>query len=366
MKRIVLSVVCMGVLLSLCGCYDYHEINDTAMVAGIAIDQGEESKYSVSVEIIQPADKDSAIPSAKVLSEEGNSAEECLKLLVNAATKELHFSHCKLILFSEDVVKDGIADFVDYFLRDPEFRADLYLGIVSGSKASEMLKTGEDEDKVCSFEYASVIENSYTETGSVPPTKLYQYPMDNNLSLLPMFEKSDDRFSVSGARGILDGVQYAELDLPFTQSVLLVSGEYRRGELLLTTEDGIEVPCQVRSVQTKKTVTKGEDLPVSAKIECDIFLTTLPEGFDITSNEGIKKTEEELARLLEKKINKDWQKALEDGIEDVFGLGIYLYRYAPRQYETWRENNPNARLDFTVNCVITLENAGYSEERIVE
>ncbi len=362
MKRIVLLVFFILILVSFSGCYDYREINDTAMVAGISIDAGKDAAYEVSVEVIQPADSETSTPKAKVLKESGNSVEDCLKRLVNAATKELQFSHCKLILFSEAVAIQGISDLVDYFLRDPEYRSDLFLAVVSGSQASEMLSTGEKESRISSYDYAAVIENSYTETGSVVPTKLYQFPMDGELSILPVFKKNNDQFSVSGSEGFRHGKKYAEFDLKFTQSVLLVSGEYKQGELLLFTDDGVEVPCQIKGVKTKKKIVGEDPLTVSVTVDCDILLTTLPVGFDISTEEKMNETELEIARLLTKKLQEDWETAYEENYSDIFGLEIYVYRHAPKKYE----NLNGKKADFKVQCDVELANFGISNERIYE
>ncbi len=336
------------------------------MVAGISIDKGKDTAYSVAVEVIQPADSETSTPGAKVVRESGNSVEDCLKRLVNAATKDLQFSHCKLILFSDEIACQGISELVDYFLRDSEYRSDLFLAVVSGADASEMLSTGEKESRISSYDYASVIENSYTETGSVAPTKLYQFPMDGNLSILPMFKKSDGQFSVSGSQGFRDGKKYMEMNLNFTQSVLLVSGEYRRGELLLYTDDGTEIPCQIRSVSTRKKISKSGPLSVCATIDCDILLTTIPSEFDISTEEGMKKTESEVARLLTKKIQDDWNYAKKNGYSDIFGLEVYVYRHSPKRFEEWSRNQNKNVLELIPKCAVKLANFGLSNERITE
>ncbi len=366
MKRVILFVWFIGTVFLLTGCFDYREIDDTAMVAGIAIDAGKEFKYKISVEIIEPADSESTSPKGKVLSDEGNSIEDCLKRLVNAATKQLHFSHCKLILFSEQIAKDGISLMVDYFLRDPEFRPDIYLAVVSGKDASEMLSVGEKDGRLCSFDYATVIENSYTETGSVPPTKLYQFPMDGPLSLLPQFADKEGIFVVMGSCGFRDGVQYAKLDLTVTQSVLLVSGEYRTGELLLVSRDGVEIPCQIRSVKTKKKIKSDNSLEIAVTVRCDILLTTLPKNFDISSREGIKKSEDEISRLLSEKIENDWKQTVSDGTVDIFGLSIFLHRHEPERFEEWKNNGGEETITLVPICEVTLANNSYSEERMAE
>jgi spore germination protein KC len=312
--------------------------------------------------VIQPADSETSTPKAKVLKESGNSVEDCLKRLVNAATKELQFSHCKLILFSDEIATQGISDLVDYFLRDPEYRSDLFLAVVSGSQASEMLSTGEKESRISSYDYAAVIENSYTETGSVVPTRLYQFPMDGDLSILPVFKKSNDQFSVLESQGFRKGKKCAAFDLKFTQSVLLVSGEYKQGELLLYTDDGTEVPCQIKAVNTKKKIEKENPLTVSVTIYCDILLTTLPEGFDISTEEKMNEAESEVARLLTKKLHQDWEKSVSGNFSDIFGLETYVYRHAPKKFE----NLNGTKVELNPKCDVQLANFGVSNERIYE
>lgn len=367
MKKGIIIAQIIIMFLSFSSCYDYREINDTAMVSGIAIDQGEDSGYIVSVEIIQPADSESSSPKAKVIKESGTSVEDCLKRLVNAATKELQFSHCKLILFSDKVVENGINDLVDYFLRDAEYRGDLFLAVVSKSKALEMLSTGEQEERVASYDYVKVIQNSYEETGSVPPTKLYQFFMSGNNTLLPIFEKIDGLYSVSGCAGLDKGKLYGIIDLRQTQSVLLVSGEYRYGELLLKTEEGVEIPCQIRDVNTKKKILNKKDMTVQVTVECDIFLTTLPEEFNISTEEEMQQSEDKIAQLLTQKIEDDWNQAVKDKISDVFGFKEYLYRHSPKEFEDWMQRKSEGEtVTLRTECKVELANFGLSDERVIQ
>ena len=349
------------ILFMFCGCSDYHEINNTAMVAGIAVDRGEEKKYNISVEVIQPASADSSSPTAKVLKEEGDNAEDCLKRLVNKATKELRFSHCKLILFSEEVAKEGVSSLIDGFLRNPEYRADLFLAVTHG-KAEEMLKTGEKEKRISSFDFAKVIQNSFRETGSVPPTKLYQFVMDEGLSILPLFAENEEQYSIVGSAGFRDGMIFTELTLPQTQSVMLVSGEYRQGELLLKTKKNTDIPCQIRSVSVSKRISDSDDLKIFAEIQCNVRLTSLPECFDISTAEGLQRAESEIADLLTEKIKSDWERSVRENTSEIFGLSVYLFRHAPQVYERMSETD---KIALELNCSVVLENVGFTDERIV-
>lgn len=364
MRRYITTVILLLLcVFSFSGCYDYHEINDTAMVSGIAIDTGTEKKYKISAEIVQPAEGEKANPTAKVISEEGDNVESCLKQLVNVAAKELHFSHCKLILFSEEVAKKGISEFIDTFLRDPQFRPDLYLAVSSGKDAAKMLSQGEKSERVCAFEFVSVIENSFTETGSVPPTKLYQFSMDGNVTLLPEFEKKEETYSVAGTRFFRDGKAIAHLKLPQTQSVMLISGEYKQGELLLSTPDG-KVPCNINSVTVKREIEGGEEVSVSVEIQCKIRLTSLPVSFELTTKQGVSEAEKILSESLTRKICDDWNHAEENGFSDAFGLEVYLRRHAPALYRQWIREEGEKMIHLDPKCTVVLENFGFTDERI--
>ncbi|MBQ4322903.1 MAG: Ger(x)C family spore germination protein [Clostridia bacterium] len=364
MKRMLYFILTMLNVLSLGGCYDYHEINNTAMVAGIGIDHGKEFHYKVSVEVIRLSGGESSKPTAKVISEEGDNVEDCLKRLVNVATKELQFSHCKLILFSDSVTEEGLSDLVDAFMRDPQYRSDLFLAAVQGSGAHEMLSIGEKEERIASYDYVSVIENSYRETGSVPPTKLYQFSMDGDQTMLPLFTESDGKYSVDGTVSLVKGKKFGLLDLEKTQSVMLVSGEYRRGELLLTTEDGVEIPCQIRSVKASRRVEDGASLSVFVKLECYIRLTSMPKDFDLSTMHGVDAAEEKISALLSEKLESDWQWAKERDLCEVFGLSVYVYRHAPHLYDLRNAGERGRIIELKSECKVTLENFGFSDERI--
>ena len=366
-RPICLGLCFAAMLLLLSGCYDYKEINHTAMVSGIGIDIGEKGRYSVSVEVIQPSSGEGESSASKVFSDEGDSIEDCLKRLVNVASRELRFSHCKLIVFSDDVANEGISVLVDGFLRDPEYRPDLYLAVVSGATAREMLSVGEKEKNISSYEYSTVIGNSYSETGSVPPTRLYQFSMDGDYTMLPCFVASEDgKFSVNGACGFYRGKKFVNTDLSLTQSILLLSGQYKRGELLLTDGD-LRIPCQIRSVETERSVLRSEEeITVCAEISCNIRLTSLPDGFDLSTVAGVESAEKTLSRMLESRISKDFSDSKKSHAQALFGLSVYLYRYHTELYEALKATGGEESVSLSVKCSVRLENSGFSDERIRE
>ena len=140
MKKIIL--VCVFLFL-LSGCYDYKELNDYAIVTGIAIDKIKD-KYEVSV-LISNSSKTSSDAESKesdvvVYSGHGDTIFEAFKDIGLSSPKEIYIGSFSILLISEDVAKEGINNVIDVFLRYPNSRKSFYLTIVKNDKAKDVLK----------------------------------------------------------------------------------------------------------------------------------------------------------------------------------------------------------------------------------
>ena len=80
----------------------------------------------------------------------------------------------------------------------------------------------------------------------------------------------------------------------------------------------------------------------------------------------MERSEDEIAKLLTQKIQKDWNSAVSDGISEVFGLGVYLYRHQPKLYRQLTDNSSMGQLDLITECKVELANFGFADERVVE
>lgn len=359
-NRWICGFCAVAMVLSLFGCYDYREINDTVLVAGIAVDAGEKSRYAVTAEIVTPEGGDTPSHSCELLTREGETVEICLKSMIFEANRQLQFSHCQLVIFSEQIARQGIGDTVDYFLRDPEFRPDLHLAVFIGGNAKELFEA--DRDGIWAQDHLSVIRNITKESGTTPDRRMYEFQMDRR-SLLPVWERvENDTFDVNGSAGFRDGKMCCRLDREMTQSVLIVTGEFLRGETVLRAEDGEPVLCQIRSAKTKRSV--GEDLSMAVSVSCAVNLISIPGNMDLSDAKGMRDAEEKLTRYLSGRIASDRERCDETQAE-FWGAEEYLFRHVPDKTDQWRRDGKNFTSDLSVSfdARVRIENFGYSEER---
>lgn len=145
--RILISSVVFMLFLS--GCVGKREINDLALVMAVAIDKVKDSnKVEVTIEASRPADArgQTGAPAGNTgdpvwsVSAQGETLFEAIRNLANISTRRIFWAHNFIIVINEDVAKDGIADIIDFFTRNPELRMRTWIAITP-DKAKEVIST---------------------------------------------------------------------------------------------------------------------------------------------------------------------------------------------------------------------------------
>ena len=131
MKKIIIMLISIFLLS---GCADYVEINDLAIISGIAIDY-ENDLYKLTAQLIEN-DKESKVI---VLTTASSSIDEAMSEISKLSNKELFISHLKVLILSDRLIKEN-KDFYDYFLRSSKSKMNFYTYIASKDEISSIFK----------------------------------------------------------------------------------------------------------------------------------------------------------------------------------------------------------------------------------
>ncbi len=141
MKRILIIV---SLVLLLCGCYDYRELNDMSIVTGIGIDY-KDNKYIVSLEVTKSIKSGSSNEMETVVySGENKILADAFLEAKNSSDKYVYTEHVNVLLISKDLGKKGIGDVVDYIVRETSINSNYYMVIVDDPKST--LETKQEND----------------------------------------------------------------------------------------------------------------------------------------------------------------------------------------------------------------------------
>ena len=184
--------------LFLGGCYDYQELNDLAIISGIAIDY--EDDYEVTFEVLESQKESNE--KASYVKATGKTISEAFAKASLKIHKEVYFAHVKVILFSEKIAKDYMQDVTDYILREPNIRNIFYPLIVLDGKASLILENKNEASPVTSV----ALEKALTNNRSTPKIAInmdFETMMNNFVdpkkdAYLNTIKKDETTFTLSG------------------------------------------------------------------------------------------------------------------------------------------------------------------------
>lgn len=139
MKKWLLSVAVLLQPLLLAGCWDRVEINEVALVTGLGIDQKNEQTIELTAEMHIPKVSEgdgggggSGGPETFVRSGEGHTIADAISDLQEKLPREVFWGQTKVIVFGEQLAKDGIRVPLDFLTRHPQPRLRAQMFVAKG------------------------------------------------------------------------------------------------------------------------------------------------------------------------------------------------------------------------------------------
>src|SRR4051794_14201842 len=133
--RLLLAV---ALLFPLTGCWDKRELNELAISVALGIDKVD-GQYQVTAQVVQPgevaAKKGGNGGSAPVTmyQEKGVTTFEAIRKMTTISPRKIYAAHLRIVVFSEELAREGIGEALDLLSRDYELRTDYYLLVAKGT-----------------------------------------------------------------------------------------------------------------------------------------------------------------------------------------------------------------------------------------
>lgn len=137
MKKII--IVILSILL-LTSCSNYTDINDLAIISGMAIDY-EDDLFKLTTQLIIN-DKESKI---MIFNTKAKSISEAMREISKLSNKELFISHLKVLVLSDKLIESNV-NYYDYFLRNSKSKMNFYTFIANSEDIEEVFKQYTDLD----------------------------------------------------------------------------------------------------------------------------------------------------------------------------------------------------------------------------
>ena len=158
MKKLLLLI---SLSFFLTGCYNYNEIEKTAIIDAISIDYDNEM-YKVAFEIIKSIDADNLKLEANYVDGVGTSIVDAFNNTEIKINSNPFFSHLSLIIINQEVANNHFNEISDFILRNPKINNNIKL-VATTNNASTILKN-QNKEAITSNLIKDLINNNYNNT----------------------------------------------------------------------------------------------------------------------------------------------------------------------------------------------------------
>ena len=206
-RNIFIAILIVVFILAFSSSYYSLSIDNLAYVLAIAIDTSDSNKLEVSFQFSNPLPAESSSSekaSTLINTVTASSLSNAINLVNGYLGKHLNLSHCKVIIFSEELASQGISDEIYTLINDTQIRPSSNI-IISKCNAKYYLEMTKPELENLVSKYYETFTNSSKYTGYIPDATIGNF--FNNLIC-----KTCEPFAILGGVSFSTSANTSEID----------------------------------------------------------------------------------------------------------------------------------------------------------
>jgi len=372
MKKRVKILLIFFLSLTLTGCWNYSEINDSVIVAGAAIDKAEDNQIRLTVELVE-IDEYSLEQNFKSLIVEatGNGFMDTSRALIRTVAKKLYWGHATSIIISKEIAQEGISEILNWIIRDQEPSPAIEIYVSTEDTAAEILNTEGLSSSIKSFEI-KITSDQIKDLLRFPILKSYQ--IVNGISkpythiALPTIKTTSIKEVktpfLSGAAVFEHDKMKGVLSENDVRAYLFIKDEVTRG-LITINDPSNGIDNGTFEILRTNTIVKpnysGESLSFDVNIHSYVTIVELLTNSTFASVEGRNNLENIVAENMKNEIEGVINKVQKEYGLDIFGFGDIIYQRNPKLWKEISNDWSSIFKDLKVNVNVNIEikNSGH-------
>ncbi|NLK86935.1 MAG: Ger(x)C family spore germination protein [Clostridiaceae bacterium] len=365
MAALLTAIVIMSATL-LSGCWNLTEIDQLAVVAGVAIDKGQNDRLRITVETVEVGFGKESEPKPRILTMEGETIFDAVRHIVSMLGKRLYWSHAKVVIICPELAEDGVLQVLDWFSRDSETRTDINILVSKGVTASEILMSHPISETVVSYEIHKILD-SQKRLNHAPDIEVWKFANEMEskgiAAIAPVVElKSVD--SVKGPNvdgtaifrgdklsGFADGID--------TMCLLFIRDEISGGILVVKEEDrGKENEASLEILNSKTKVSpviRNGSVEIDISVKTDVAIDEINTSINMMTEDRRNKLRLAAENMLKARIEGIIEKAQKEYAADIFGFGDKLRKKHPSAWSIMEQDWHNTFKDLKTNVEVEVQ-----------
>ncbi|MFC3040731.1 Ger(x)C family spore germination protein [Virgibacillus xinjiangensis] len=391
-KRIVLVMITSLALL-LPGCWDARELTDLSITTALGIDK-QDGQYTVTAQILNPGEVAGETVTTRtavsIYTMTGDTLFEAIRKLTTVSPRRLYLAHLRMVVFGEEIAREGVSDVLDFLSRDHDMRTDFYFAVARENTAENLLKVMTPLEQIPADKMAGMLETTERSWASVGSTSI-----DELIASMSSTGKEANitGIVISGDPDVGTNLDNVERIDSITMLEAKGMGIFQNDRLIGWMNEEQSQTVNILNSKVTNTVTWvpcGEDGKITAEVfEINPEITGTVEGDQPKIK--VKVTEEadiadvacvinlrdpkkinELEKGFEESLQKKWKKSVDEirGLgTDVFGFGEVIRRanldYWKKVEDDWGEIFAN-ELEVELEVEFQIKKTGTTNESFLK
>ena len=376
------------------GCWDNVELQNLGIVLGIGLDfipeaervDNEQVLVTIEIANMRKSDPNSTGTASDIFQSSGETVIAAIRKLTNIVTSKLFWGHDQVLIISEDILKQGLNHYIDFFNRYTDIRPTIKLIAVEG-RAADYFDTEGGMSIIFTYGTMGIYPvNSRLGFSSINAVSLQSYveascwgyaglllPWGHILEKdkqVPEKDGDGDNRTIERHNAInyLEGMVVlspvgtfvAALSAEETIAAIMWRGELENFIISFSLSDTAKdeyLSFVIKNLKVRKKW--GEENGQSCLNLTADFSAILAEGNynqESKNTQTRKKIEEQLQTEIEKYLRSAWDKSLELEVDYIL-VGDHMRRYNNPHWRrveaNWPKAMPEILLKITVNGVLS-------------
>lgn len=377
-KNISLLLLLIIVTTLCCGCWNYREINEMAIVTALAIDKDiKNNKFNIAIEIVHSlrAEKGGTINS-KVYKSKGNTIFEAVRDSISELGRKAFWSHCKAIIINKTIAEDDISQVLDWVYRDQEIRRNVDILVSKGNSAEEILYSDPELEDTVGLNLCNTLKSqkgTYRFSKVVLGDISGYFTKDGKSLLIPLIGKSErfNKYDIFGS-AILKGVKVVGyLSGSDTFNALWVQGKVKTGTFVINDfiKPNSRATIEIFSSNSKTKVSStGDKVEILVSISADVGLAELSSDIPFDKKDEQEKIKSEIEKNIIERLTNTINKVKTENKADVFNFYNKVRIQQPKYYKkvslNWGEEFSN--LSTEVKADVHIRGSAIKSKQIKE
>ncbi len=346
MKKIIFIFL---ILFLFTGCYDYTELNDTAIISGIGADY-KDKKYEITFEIITLQKDNSGSKSetkTMLVTGSGNNPARAFNNTISKVDKKVVFDHLQVVLLSENLAQEkGIKHLSNYLFRDIHVSNNFYYILAKDSKVKEIFKTKIKNEPVVSNALIGLFKNQNdVEIFDLKNEFDYLYAQMKDGKkdiLIPSVKLKNNNISLATNGFFIKDKLKGFLSKQDSQTYNLLNSKVENA-LYSKQNEAISIYKNKNKINLKNNTVK-------IKVSAEGIIKCLNKNYVLRDGKINKKLSLEFAKMIKKDIQKLVETSLEEN-SDFLGFRNLYYRTYPQNYQKdiWKSLKYDVEVNLEVN-----------------